>query len=429
VYNYLSMEKIQKIILTDTFKKSSITFSGSIINGALGALFFVFAARFLGPSNFGLMSVAIAFMTLVTDISDLGVDTGIVRFVGKNTDTKNLKAHKYLKLGLVMKVTVGLVVFLTFFATSGLISKYIFNKPELGLPLRLISFGILGSLLFSFSIHTFQAYQKFWHWSSLYVGTNFLRLFIILVLIALGVVNIENTLASYVLMPFVGFAFSFIFLPKGFLKAKNYKSVSKDFFHYNKWVALMTAVAATSSRLDTFIAARLLTFDQVGIYSAANQLVQIVPQIAGSLGTVIAPKMAAKSDLTDLLDYLKKSQMLVTTIAVLGLLAIPIATFFIPIFYGANYLSSVPVFIVLLIAMLVFLFSIPIHNSIFYYFSYPKLFFYLSIGHLVIITFFGWFLIGRFGALGAAFSVLIGSVYNFLIPAFWVFRKMKNEQK
>jgi len=418
------MENLLAILKTDTLRKSSITFSSTFINGILGMSFFLLTARFLGPISFGLMTVAIAVNTLVTDISDLGVDSGLVRFVGKYANTDSKKTREFLKLGLVVKISVGILISSLGFSASPFIASSIFAKPELAVPLRIASLGVLGALLFDFSTHSLQSFQRFFAWGGLFVGTNLLRLVLVVILIALNILNLDNTLYIYILMPFLGFVFSLFLLPSSFLKSKITKSTKKDFLHYNKWIALMTAVAATSSRVDIFISARILDLDQVGIYSAASQLVQVVPQLAASIGTVLAPKMASKTDTSDLLSYLKKSQLMVSAIVILGILAMPASFFLIPVVLGANYVASVPVFLILFTAMLIFLFSIPIHNTVFYFFSYPKLFFYLAITQLIVISSSSLVLVNMFGTSGLAMSVLLGSTLNFIVPAIWVFRKI-----
>jgi len=62
---------IKSIFATATFKQSGITFSGTIVNGVLGAAFYILVARFLGPSSYGLLAVTIASLTLVSDIGDM----------------------------------------------------------------------------------------------------------------------------------------------------------------------------------------------------------------------------------------------------------------------------------------------------------------------------------------------------------------------
>lgn len=421
--NFLSHVKV--IYNSSTFRHSSVTFIATILNGALGAVFFIIAARYLGPSNYGLFSVAMAVLTLTADIGNLGTDTGIVNFVSRNIATDKTKAHQFLKLGLKIKLIVGICIVVFGIFISPFIAQSIFNKPELIELLQIAFIGVLAQLLFTFATSALQSFQKFVQWGAVNVGQNTIRLIFLFIVYSIGAVTTSNILLLYALIPFAGFLLGMIFLPKSFLRSQNENSVSSEFFKYNLWVAAFGAIAALSSRLDTFIAARLLDATQIGVYAAANQLVQIVPQLVGALGTVIAPNMAQQNSQEKFINYLKKTQLLVIGIAVLGLFSIPFVLLIIPYLFGVEYLTSGPLFVVLLFAMLIFLISVPIHMSVFYYFSYPKLFFWISLGHLIIIALVGWNLISYYGAFGAAVSVLIGQLFNFIVPAFWMFNRIK----
>jgi len=125
-----------------------------------------------------------------------------------------------------------------------------------------------------------------------------------------------------------------------------------------------------------------------------------------------------------MITYLKKIQLLVSGFVCSGLLLIPLAVYLIPIIFGQQYTQAIIPFIILFIAMLIFLFSLPIHASIIYYFAKPKVFVWVSIGHLLIIGSLGYFLIANYGITGAAVSVLIGMVFNFLLPLTWLLLKI-----
>jgi len=428
LYEFKLIPGMKSIFATATFKQSGITFTGTLINGVLGAVFYILVARFLGPASYGLLAVTIAVLTLVADIGDLGTDTGLVRFVGKYINTDKLKAYRFLKLGLKVKLLVSIFVMLFGYFLAPAIANSVFAKPILTQPFRIAFIGVGSALLFSFTTHTLQALQKFVSWSAIQVGTNLIRLLIIVVLYYLGSINIINTLSAYIIMPFLGFLFGLFIIPTKFMKVRNEGSVTKDFFHYNKWVAAFTLVAAVSSRLDTFITARLLTAAQLGIYSAANQIVQIVPQIVAAMGTVIAPKMASMGKIEDLISYIKKTQVMVIVLSFMGILSIPFVVYLIPLLFGPDYSGSIPIFVILLFAMLAFLISVPVHNAIFYYFSYPKLFFWLSLTHITIVGVAGWYAISIYGLIGAATVVLLGQVVNLIIPTVWVVRRIRHQK-
>ena len=413
------------LIKTRTIKDSFITISGTLVNGTLGLIFYFVMARFLGPTSFGVFSVAVVTLTLVGDIANFGSDTGTVRFVGKFINKERKKALKFLKLSLKAKIISFLFVFLVGWLLTPFLVLQIFGKPELIFPLRLSLIGVGGYLLFGFSTYSLQAIQRFWVWNGLNISANALRLLIILILIYLGILNAESGLGVYIVIPFLGFLVGLRFLPK-FLSVKNENEVAREFFGYNRWVAAFTVIAAVSGRLDTFLTTSLLTLKEVGVYQAAVQLASIVPQIVFALGTVVAPKLAGIKKDSQALDYLKKLQVFVFVLAALGLLlGIPLSKFVIPILYGAEYIASTTPFIVLLLAQAVFLISVPAHTAVFFYFSYPKLFFFIALGHLVIIGGLGTYLIGLYGYLGAALAVLVGNIFNLAIPVTWVILKFK----
>ena len=425
---YSNIRQIQDIINSATIKQSAVTFIGTFINGALGAIFYIFSARYLGPASFGLMILAITALTMISDISDLGTGTGIVRFVSEYLIKDRYKAYRFLKLGLKVKIIVSIVVVILGWISSPLIAEMLFSKAELTTSLRIAFIGVSSALLFTFITSTLQSLQKFWSWSIIQIGTNSLRLIFVFALTWIGILTLNLNLLVYIFIPLVGFIVGMMIIKPDFMKVKNEYSVAKEFFHYNKWVALFSLVAALGARMDIFISGRLLTNHELGIYSASNQLVQVIPQFVVAIHTVIAPKMASMDSFKEFMSYLKKTQVMVLGIAILIILLLPIAVYLIPLLYGNSYITSVPVFIVLLVGMLFFLISTPIHISVFYYFSNPRLFFWLSCMHLIIVSVASWIFVSSYGAMGGAIAVLLGQIVSFIIPLIWITMKIKSKR-
>lgn len=425
----------KSILSTSTIRHSSITSVGTTINGALGALFYILLARFLGPTEFGLLAVAIAALTLIADIADLGTNTGIVKFVSshiqKNGAQKSKElAYKFLKLALETKILLWIIVLIIGNLLAPFLAENIFQKSELLSSLRLIMVGVGTALLFSFAASSLQAFQKYYVWSLVNIVTNALRVLVILLLLFYQQLNLLSSLGAFIALPLLGFCLALLFLPvKNILKVKGEFEVARQFFKYNLSVGLFTLIAAVSSRLDTFLTARLLTSENLGIYSAANQLVQVVPQLVGALGVVAAPRFSSFQNREQMLGFFKKFQFLTLGIALLIILAIPLSFYLIPLVYGNSYSATVIPFIVLLLAMLVFLISIPLHTSIIFYFGKPEVFIWVSLGHLLVIGGLGYFMISQFGIVGAALTVLSGMVFNFFAPLIWFINNLKSEKE
>jgi len=423
--NFL-LNQIARVVKTKTLRQSSVTFTGTFATGILGMVFHILIARQLGPASLGVFTLCISTYLLIANIGEVGTNTGIVRFAGKYIAEKPKKAYRFLKLALEIKLIVWLVLSVIGWFLVPFIVDTLLEKPELLNPMRITIISVGGGLLFSFSTHSLQALEKFFTWSIINISSNTFRLVVLFLLITFGTLNLYSGLILYYIFPFLGFFIGLVFLPR-FLSVKNEWSVSGEFFKYNKWVALFTVIAAMSARLDIFISGRFLPLDQVGIYSVATSLVSIVPQVVFALAVVVAPKLAKFTNNNQATNYLMKLQIFVILLAVLGILVgIPISYFVIPFLYGSEYLASIGPFIVLLFAQAIFLISIPAHTSIFYYFSYPKLFVYVETIHIFLVAILGWTLVSSFGIMGAAFTVLIGNIFNLAMPAAWVFNKFRS---
>ena len=417
---------LKRIITTATFKQSQITIAGTLINGALGALFYIVLARFLGPSNFGLLTIALTTQVLIADIADIGTNTGLIRFVSSNLARSSDKAYRFLKLSLEIKLIAWAITFLAIFFLAPFLATQVFHKSELILPLRLIAFGVGGALLFTFTNSALQAYQKYFLWSIINIFTNALRLILILILGYYLVLDVESSLLVYMMLPFFGFFVTLFILPaRKILASREEFSLSGELFKYNIPVAIFTVIAAFSARLDIYLNATLLSAREVGIYGAANQLASVVPQLVGALGMVAAPKFSSFQNNNQMIIYLKKFQLLVSGLVFLGILSIPLLVYLIPIIYGQGYQEAVIPFIFLFLAMLVFLFSLPVHISVIFYFARPDIFIWVSVGHLLIIGILGYLMISNFGVVGASITVLVGTIFNFLYPLIWLLIKLK----
>jgi len=418
-------ENIKLILKAKTLRQSGVTIGGTFGSGFLGMIFYVWVARSLGPADYGRFSVGVAAMTLVAALANVGTDTGLIRFVGKYLQADRKRALGFVRLGFSMKLILWTGVLIVGWLVTPVIARSVLGKSELTWILRISLVGVGGSMLFSCSSAALQGMQKFVAWGTLMVASNLLRLMALGLLMVMGVMGLKSGYWIFVLAPFFGFLGALVLLPN-FWSAKIDKGLRREFFNYNKWVAIFTAVMALSTRLDTFLSTRLLTIEEVGIYSVAAILPAFASQINLALATVVAPKLAGMRDKKTALVYVKKLQLFVLGLALVGLVVgIPLGYLLITRVYGSQYVASFAPFIVLLLAQTVFFVAVPVHTSVIYYFSNPRLFVWISTLYLMIIGFGGWFLIGAWGTMGAAVAVLVAQTVNYIIPAVWVYRKFR----
>lgn len=417
------MNQIFELLKTKTVKDSFATSFGTVINGLLGILFYIILARNLGPNDFGIFTIATTTLILLSDIGNLGTDTGLIRFIGKY---KESKFKLFLKLGLEIKILAWIVILIFGWVLMPFLCNTFFQKSELIYPLRLSLIGVGGLMLISFASSALQGLQRYWSWSILNIAANLTRLLLVTLTLFVLVLNLESALLIYIVVPFVFFVIALFLIPM-FVTEKNEFSVSKEFFTFNKWIALLSLIAALSSRLDTYLAAKFLSIAEVGLYGVVLQLSGVLPQLIFAFASVIAPKLAIFNTDKQAFYYLKKVQLLTLGIAFLGVLVIPLVSFLIPLIYGNEFSLSIGAFAVLFIAQLFFLLSLPSHQAIFYYFGEPKVFVIFSLINLLIIAILGVFLIPHHGIIGAATVVLIGNIINFIVPLGYVLKRFSKK--
>ena len=416
----------KQILSTRTFRHSSITIVSTAINGVLGALFYFLLARFLGSSEFGVFTILTTSIALLTGIVDLGSDQGIVRFIPKYKENPEVQ-NKLIKLSLLLKLISGIVVFFLIFIFSGSISSMVFGKPELTSIVILIGLGVLTQVLFSFSTSLSQALERYFLWGGLFVGTNLMRLLMILLLFNLQSLSAYSAGILYLTLPLLGFIFSFIFLSKKFLFSKDIYRYLPELFSFNKWVTAFVVVATIGSRLEVYFTARYLSLSALGVYGLASQVSQILPQLTVAIGAVTSPKFASLDTKRKNLSYTMKSVLFTSMLATVSAVVLTVLGQFVFKFAGGDFAGAFIPFVVLLISMAIFFSTSPIRDSIIYYFGKPQFFFYTGIFHAILIAVLSMVLIPRYLILGTSFVVLAGQIFIALTSVWYFFKLSGNE--
>ena len=143
---------------------------------------------------------------------------------------------------------------------------------------------------------------------------------------------------------------------------------------------------------------------------------------------MVAPKLSRFTNKLDVINYLKKLQLFVLALAVIGVpVGIILGKILISKVYGFEYSLSFGPLVILLISQAIFLISIPVHTSINYYFSKPSTFVWVGTGYLILVSIVGYLFISRFGYMGAAYTMLIGNIFNFIVPGIWVLKEFNKK--
>jgi O-antigen/teichoic acid export membrane protein len=364
-------------------------------------------------------------MLLASQFSDLGISTGFVRYASVYLKSSKLKADVLLKATLYFKLAVGLVVLVFGLLFSPLIAERIFGAPSLVSLLRIAFIGSLGLTLWGFLQAVLQAREWFVKYAWINIFNNSLKLLGVILLIYGGLLAESRALLVMALVPFVGFLVDGLLVPKGFLRANIWTTEGKDvfaeLFHFSKWVTLSTLCTMFLMRLDVLMLQGLSDSTAVGIYNSANQLAMIFPLVTNSLTIALLPKVSSYRTKQEVLYYVRKVVKIVPVVIVLLLFGYALSEPVINWLFGAKYLGAIPIFKVLLVAFSISVILNPI-SLILYSLEKPGFFFVVNLFQILLAVPMNYFLIPRYGAVGASYTSLAVRMLAFILIFTWILK-------
>ncbi len=381
--------------LNNSWQQSSLVGVGTIINSFLGLFFYVLVARSLGVSNFGYFSYLLGLGLIAAELGDLGFSSALVKFSSQLGFPPVFWTMAFQRLCVSLLIILifiplnfysGLIAVVLLF--TGLVTQSLIVKQNYSLFVGCNIFG--NSLRLVLTVWLLFA--------------NFLTPISAIVVFCLG--------ASFTtLVGFIGLL-RFIFpVPHG-----ETIRVIKVIFPFIRWVALSFGVASLSAKIDIPLIYLLAGPPAAGLYSSAQKLTSVLPQIAANLEGVFSPKFSLEENFS---KHFKDYRNITIFIAVGIIFMIPLSPFLTTLIYGQKYQESIPILQVLLVSSAIFFVAGPYASSVIYRFSKSSYHLVSSILQLVFSVIFYLWLVPILGAIGAAItSVAVNVLSLFLFFGF-----------
>lgn len=410
--------KIKELLVTDTGKDTSVVFLGTVINIAIGGVFFILAPRILGPESYGLFAVVMATGLMATNFANFGIDTGILRFLKPSA---NLENQRILKLAFKSYLLIGTVVAILGFSLSPLLAK-ILGHPDLINLLRISFAGVIFILISNFFTATLQSQKQFAKASLVNISSNVARLVLLMAAVLFFTLDLYWLTIIFFSVTIVSIVIGKLFVPFDFLKAQEEHVHFKNFFGYNFWIA--ASLAISSIPVDNYLLVKIAGPLATGLYAAPMKFLTATYQFAGGFSRVLAPRFASfDSDKKAKEFSLKASGFVAVVFAgliLLSFLAGPITTLF-----GSEYEGSIVVFQILSVGMAFFFADTIPMALILYYFGKSKVAFYITVWHYLIYTFLLFVLISRYSEVGAAIAFTVSEIITFLTLVTYILLKFR----
>jgi len=362
----------------------------------------ILVARYLGPSDFGLLNYAIAFVALFSPLINLGLDSVLNRELVNSPKKKYVLLGTVFKLKLVSSIFFGILMLLIIFLIAPNNPMIFFLVLVFVLSTILDSIGCIG-IYFNSRIESDKVVKTT---GFALVVSNIFKL----VLIYLNFSLIWFALASLLNNILILFLYLFYYYKSNqrFFLWKFNSQVAKKLL-FISWPLILSGVfSIIYLKIDQVMIGLLLNEYQLGLYSVAVKISEIWYFLPGVIALSLFPSIMSLRKKSNKL-YCEKLQTmfdLFTWIPIV--LIIPIFIFsnaIVYFLYGPEYIASGFILSILIWGLL----AVFIRSGVENYINFEKLYklsLYSSLFGAFINILLNLLFIPLFGILGAAISTI-----------------------
>ncbi|MFH1972238.1 MAG: flippase [archaeon] len=409
-------------------KGAGFVFFGMIFSKILTYLYRIIIAR-IGPEEYGLLSLGLAFLGFITLFSIFGMHSGILRYASYYRATK----EKDKLMGALLSVIIFVLpvsIFLSFlgFIFAENIAVSIFHNPALTGILKVLMFSAPFIVLSSIFLNVTNAFEKAeYDIISRSFLENVLKVIGTFILVYLGFGIIGATYA-YVIAVMCAFLLSVFFLRK---VLKSYKFEFKTrgqlspIFTYSWPLLLNGFLVFIYQWTDTFMLGYFKDVAQVGIYNVALPTVNLIQMFPYGITVLFIPIMTNfyvngdKEKFNELYFATTKWILLVNSLILVWLLFLgkDILTYL----FGVEYVGGYIPLIILSIGYFIFFIS---HNSynLFLVYKKTKLLFFITFLASILNIVLNLLLIPDYGLIGAAIATGISYMFIGILVSYQAYK-------
>jgi O-antigen/teichoic acid export membrane protein len=347
---------------------ASWLFGGKTASGIFSAIQTVVIARILGVSDYGLLSLVLAYVAVLNMFFDLKVWETATKYIGTYWETgEHDKARSMIKLSYILDIGSGVVAFIIAILSAKLISTYIIHSPQAYVFIWIYSISLFVDTANSTSDAILRVFDRFKNIAFINSFQKFFRLIVVVALLYSGL-GIKGVLYGFILASFVGFSVRMWLVMKtlkhndlqGWLSADI--SLIRDQWKGIAWFLGNTSFIATlKTGNERYLGILILGYfagkDAVAFYKIASSIASVVNRIVDPIYEAIYPelvKLASSNAIEDFKNMIKSTtKSLVLIIIPIGVIIIIFAEPIISLVFGKDYVPATSALRILAAAVLI----------------------------------------------------------------------------
>jgi O-antigen/teichoic acid export membrane protein len=307
----------------------------------------IVVGRFLGPSGYGLYTVALIVPPFLFTAIRLGLDSAATRFAARlRSEGKDEEAVSFVYATAIFGVVIATVSSLAFVGLSGWIAKNVVDRPQLGATIIPIAmFSVLGQAAYYITDLGMTGLGRFDRAGLVQALQGMFKLVasVGLVVLGFGVAGaVAGYTASFIISGALGVAY-IIWLARGRLP----RGIRVDIgvaVRYGFPIYLSTLASGVVTPIINTVLALTVSNSQIGGYSAAGTFNSLITLFTYPITTALFPLFSKRVD-----DIGAMGDPYQTSVRYAALLVTPVAAFIIAFsgplmvtFYGRAYSFGTP---------------------------------------------------------------------------------------
>jgi O-antigen/teichoic acid export membrane protein len=407
-----SKNSVLDLSLNNVAKGSFFVFIGISVGMLFGFIGRIMFARLYSPADYGIFSLGVSLITVLTVIGTLGFKDGVSRQISyyeKKGDKDKCNSIVFWSIILSIFVSVFISIILLF--NVNVISEKIFSISGYSFQLKIFFIGIPFFTLIQILVSIFRGYHRV---KEQIIFLDILKnLFFPLLLIIAFLFKLSNIWGfySYVLsLVLTGVLFFVYFLKKKIISLPLNKAAidftcCRELIFFSFPLLVVSGLSVIMSNIDTLMLSIYKSADLVGVYNAAIPLTHIPSIFLNSVLFLFMPFISffyANNNFNEI----RKSYSVVTKWITSFSLPIILLLFFFPdvvinLFFGVQYLEGIIVLRIISIGTLFHIIMGP-NGALLTGIGQTKFLMWTTVFSVVINIFLNIVLIPEFGMTGAA---------------------------
>lgn len=387
-------------VFQEAVENSGWLIADKVLRMGLGLLVGVWVARYLGPSQYGIMSYAASLVGLAGAVAGLGIDSIVIRELVKHPE----KTDELVGTTFVLRFCSGLVCYL------GVLGVVAVVRPN-----DLLTQLIVAVVGLSLTINAFDAADLWFQSKVLSKYVVYARSIGFLIAVAVRVLLIltDAPLVAFAAANLAEIAIGAVCLlcvysvKGGALSAWKVRlPVAKELLSSGWPVLLGSIVSMIGLRIDQVMLGQMTDAKELGVYAAAVRVAELWFFIPSAIIASVFPNIIRAREV-DEGEFYRRLQRLYNFLAFAGYaVAIPVtflSPFVINLLYGEAYSAAAPM-LVLLIWSDLFINLAMARGAYLFAMNWTWILFWVNVAAAVTNVALNLFLIPRYGGIGAAIA-------------------------